>query len=291
VSTIATVPARFGTRFGLDAGRLWQARGRWTDWLLVGLLGAVTVLALLAPVLAPYDPIAPIGDLALGPGSPQHPLGTDAIGRDLLSRVLFGIRASWLSALVVVLVGLVVGGTVGLVAGAFGGWVDAVLMRGTDLFLAMPGTLVAIAIVSALGPSLMHTLVGISIVWWPYYARIVRGETRTLAARPHVEAARLAGVGPVRLLVRHLLPGVVPSAVVSASLDIGNVILLLAGLSFIGLGQQQPAAELGADTASNLDQLLGEKWIPIIPGLAVLLLTLIANLSGDALRRLLGGRS
>jgi peptide/nickel transport system permease protein len=106
-----------------------------------------------------------------------------------------------------------------------------------------------------------------------------------------VEAARLAGVGPVRIVLRHLLPGVVPSAVVSASLDIGNVILLLAGLSFIGLGQQQPAPELGADTASTLDQLLGQKWVPIIPGLAVLALTLIANLSGDALRRLLGGRS
>ncbi|OHV36640.1 ABC transporter permease [Pseudofrankia sp. EUN1h] len=270
---------------------MWQSRSRWADWGLVGLLGLVTLVALLAPVLAPYDPIAPVGDLALGPLSPHHLLGTDSIGRDLESRVLFGIRASWLSALLVVLVGLAVGGTVGLVAGAFGGWVDSVLMRGTDLFLAMPGTLVAIAIVSALGPSLAHTLVGISIVWWPYYARIVRGETRALAARPHVEAARLAGVGPLRLLLRHLLPGVVPSAVVSASLDIGNVILLLAGLSFVGLGQQQPAAELGADTAGNLDQLLGQRWVPIIPGLAVLALTLIANLSGDALRRLLGGRS
>ncbi|ADP81630.1 ABC transporter permease [Pseudofrankia inefficax] len=288
MSTVATLP----TRFNVDlAGRLRRGRSYWVDRALVGLLGLVTLVALLAPVLAPYNPVSPVGDLDLAPLSPHHLLGTDSIGRDLLSRVLLGMRASWLSALLVVAVGLVVGGTVGLIAGAAGGWVDAVLMRTTDLFLAMPGALVAIAIVSALGPSLLHTLIGISLVWWPYYARIIRGEVRALAARPHVEAARLAGVGPVRIVVRHLLPGVVPSAVVSASLDIGNVILLLAGLSFIGLGQQQPAPELGADTASTLDQLLGQKWVPIIPGLAVLALTLIANLSGDALRRLLGGRS
>jgi peptide/nickel transport system permease protein len=287
-STVTTAP----TRFGLDVSRrLGFARPRWVDQALVGLLGLVTLVALLAPVLAPYNPIDPIGDLDLPPLSPGHLLGTDSIGRDLLSRVLLGTRASWLSALVVVAVGLLVGGTVGLVAGAAGGWIDAVLMRTTDLFLAMPGALVAIAIVSALGPGLEHTLIGISLVWWPYYARIIRGEVRSLAARPHLEAARLAGVGRVRLVVRHLLPGVVPSAIVSASLDIGNVILLLAGLSFLGLGQQQPAPELGADTASTLDQLLGQKWVPIIPGLAVLALSLIANLSGDALRRLLGGRS
>jgi peptide/nickel transport system permease protein len=281
----------YRTRFGIDVGRFGRTRFRSVDLALVGLLGLVTLVALLAPVLAPYDPIAPVGDLDLAPLSPHHLLGTDSIGRDLLSRVLLGMRASWFSALVVVGVGLLVGGIVGLLAGAFGGWVDSVLMRTTDLFLAMPGALVAIAIVSALGPSLVHTLVGISIVWWPYYARIIRGEVHALAARPHIEAAKLAGVGRFRLIVRHLLPGAVPTAVVSASLDIGNVILLLAGLSFIGLGQQQPTPELGADTATTLDQLLGQKWVPVIPGLAVLALTLIANLSGDALRRLLAGRS
>ncbi|MDT4944952.1 MAG: peptide/nickel transport system permease protein [Pseudonocardiales bacterium] len=204
--------------------------------------------------------------------------------------MIIGVRTSWLSALAVVLVGLLIGGIVGLLAGAFGGWVDAVLMRLTDLFLAMPGALVAIAIVAALGPGILHTLIGISVVWWPYYARIIRGEVRALAARPHVEAARLAGVGRTRLIVRHLLPGAVPTAIVSASLDVGNVILLLAGLSFLGLGQSQPAPELGADTANTLDQLLSHQWVPIIPGLAVLVLTLIANLGGDALRRLLAGK-
>ncbi len=276
-------------RVPIDLGRRAMSRHRTFDFALVGLLAVTTIIALLAAEIAPYNPVQPVGDLDLGPLSPHHLLGTDSIGRDLFSRTIIGVRTSWIAALLVVLVGLLVGGIVGLIAGAFGGWVDSVLMRLTDLFLALPGALVAIAIVAALGPGLVHTLIGISIVWWPYYARIIRGEVRALAARPHIEAAKLSGVGRVRLIVRHLLPGVIPTAIVTASLDVGNVVLLLAGLSFLGLGQSQPAPELGADTANTLDQLLTQKWVPIIPGLAVLLLTLIANVGGDALRRLLAG--
>lgn len=276
-------------RVPIDLGRRAMSRHRTFDFALVGLLAVTTIIALLAAEIAPYNPVQPVGDLDLGPFSPHHLLGTDSIGRDLFSRTIIGVRTSWIAALLVVLVGLLVGGIVGLIAGAFGGWVDSVLMRLTDLFLALPGALVAIAIVAALGPGLVHTLIGISIVWWPYYARIIRGEVRALAARPHIEAAKLSGVGRVRLIVRHLLPGVFPTAIVTASLDVGNVVLLLAGLSFLGLGQSQPAPELGADTANTLDQLLTQKWVPIIPGLAVLLLTLIANVGGDALRRLLAG--
>jgi peptide/nickel transport system permease protein len=281
----AVVPRRFGVRARTPA-----IRNRRVNLVLVALLGLVTLVALFARLLAPDDPIQPIGDLNLAPGSAGHLLGTDAIGRDLLSRTLYGIQASWLSALLVVAVGLLLGGLIGLIAGASGGWVDTVLMRVTDLFLALPGTLVAIAIVAALGAGLEHTLIGISIVWWPYYARIIRGEVRALAARPHVEAARLAGISRARVLRRHLLPGVVPTAIVTASLDIGNVVLLLAGLSFIGLGQLAPAPELGADTARALSQLLSQWWVPVVPGVAVLLLSLVANLGGDALRGLLGER-
>jgi peptide/nickel transport system permease protein len=256
-------------------------------WALVGLLVLVTLVAVFARQLAPYNPIQPVGPLNLPPLSPGHLLGTDGIGRDLLSRTLIGIQVSWLSALVVVASGLLIGGTIGLIAGATGGWVDAILMRVTDLFLALPGALVAIAIVAALGSGLVNTLIGVALVWWPYYARIVRGETKALAARPHVEAARLAGIGRPRILTRHLLPGVVPTAVVSASLDIGNVVLLLAALSFLGLGQRAPAPELGADTARALSQLLSQWWVPGIPGIAVLVLSLIANLGGDAIRNLI----
>jgi len=256
-------------------------------WALVGLLGLTTVVALLARVLAPDNPIQPVGAINLPPLSAGHLLGTDGIGRDLLSRTLIGIQVSWLSALVVVASGLLIGGTVGLIAGATGGWVDNILMRITDLFLALPGALVAIAIVAALGSGLINTLIGVAIVWWPYYARIIRGEVKALAARPHIEAARLAKVGRRRILLRHLLPGVVPTAVITASLDIGNVVLLLAALSFLGLGQQAPAPELGADTARALSQLLSQWWVPGIPGIAVLILSLIANLGGDAIRNLI----
>lgn len=285
MSTVVTARRRAA----IDLSRRAISRHRALDLALVSLLAVTTVIALFASQIATYDPVQPVGDLDLAPFSPHHLLGTDSIGRDLFSRTIIGIRTSWVSALVVVLIGLFIGGVVGLVAGAFGGWVDSVLMRLTDLFLAMPGALVAIAIVAALGPGIVHTLIGISIVWWPYYARIIRGEVRALAARPHIEAARLAGVGRVRLIMRHLLPGAVPTAIVTASLDVGNVVLLLAGLSFLGLGQSQPAPELGADTANTLDQLLNQKWVPLIPGLAVLLLTLIANVGGDALRRLMAG--
>ena len=262
--------------------------GRPAALAIVGLLVAVTLVAVFARTLAPYDPIQPVGALDLPPLSPGHLLGTDGIGRDLLSRTLIGIQVSWLSALVIVASGLLIGGTIGLVAGATVGWVDSLLlMRITDLFLALPGALVAIAIVAALGSGLTNTLIGVALVWWPYYARIVRGEVKALAARPHVEAAKLAKVGRTRILTRHLLPGVVPTAIITASLDIGNVVLLLAALSFLGLGQQAPAPELGADTARALSQLLSQWWVPGVPGLAVLLLTLIANVGGDAIRSLL----
>ncbi|RFA18162.1 ABC transporter permease [Subtercola boreus] len=264
--------------------------GRGLSWALVALVALLTLLAIFARLLAPYDPVQPIGALSLPPGSPDHLLGTDSIGRDLLSRTLYGIQVSWFAALVVVVSGLVIGGIIGTLAGVAGGFIDNLLMRFTDLFLALPGTLVAIAIVAALGYNLQNTLIGIGVVWWPYYARIIRGEVKALASRPHVEAARLAGAGPARIVFRHVLPGVIPTAIVTASLDIGNVVLLLAGLSFLGLGQPAPAPELGADTARNLGQLLTEPWIPLIPGLAVLLLSLVANLGGDGVRTLIGGR-
>ncbi|MGX1667990.1 ABC transporter permease [Streptomyces sp. NPDC055400] len=263
---------------------------RYLDWAMLGLLGVVTLVALLAPMLAPFDPVAPTGQMYAQLGSAGHLLGTDAIGRDLLSRTLLGLRTSWLMAIVVVAVGLLVGAVTGLVAGAFGGWVDTVLMRVTDFFLALPAPLVAIAVAAALGSGLWNTFVAISIVWWPFYARIIRGEVRALAARPHVEAARMAGVGRTRIILRHLLPGVVPAAVITASLDIGNVVLVLASLSFLGLGQSAPAPELGADTARSMSELLAHWWIPVIPGLAVMFLSLVANLGGDAVRNVLARR-
>jgi peptide/nickel transport system permease protein len=161
---------------------------------------------------------------------------------------------------------------------------------GRDIFLAMPGPILAIAVVAALGPSLQHLLIAVAIVWWPFYARIVRGEVRALAARPHLEAARLAGAGRFRLAFRHLLPGALPSVVVTASLDVGALILTLASLSFLGLGAPAPKPELGAMSFRGLDYLFEFWWVPIMPAIAVMVMTVIANLSGDGVRDLLGDR-
>lgn len=248
------------------------------------LLGGVTLIALAAPLLAPYSGTMPV------PAGPFRApldgalLGTDELGRDLLSRVLLGLRASWLSAIAVVLSGVLIGGVVGLVAAMRGGWLDALLMRVTDLFLALPGPVLTIAVVVALGPSLPHVLLAVGAVWWPWYARIVRGEVRTLLARPHVDAARLAGVGHFRLAVRHLLPGAVPAVLVTASLDVGNLVLALAALSFLGLGAAPPTPELGSMAAGGLPYLLGHPWVAAVPATAVFCLAFIANVAGDSVR-------
>jgi peptide/nickel transport system permease protein len=257
------------------------------NWAAVGLVPVVTVVAVAVPSISPHDPLVPIGMPLQAPGKSGFLLGSDSVGRDILSRVLYGVQSSWFAALAVVAVGLILGGLVGLIAGATGGWVDSTLMRITDGFLSLPAPVLAIAVVAALGPGFVHTLVAVSIVWWPFYARLVRGEVARLAARPHVEAAKLAGVGRIRLATRHLLPGAVPNALVAASLDIGTLILTLAALSFLGLGQSAPAPELGADSARNLTYFLQQWWVPVMPGLAVLVLALIANIAGDGLRNLM----
>jgi len=258
---------------------------------VVAPVAILTLVALLAPLGAPH------GSLEINAAGPlQAPswgnlLGTDEIGRDVFSRVLYGLRSSWLAAVGVIAVGALFGSLVGALAGAFGGWVDSLLMRLTDLFLALPAPVLAIAVIASLGPSLMHTLLALSIVWWPWYARIVRGEVRALASRPHAEAARLAGVSKARLVRRHLLPGAVTPVIVTMSLDVGNLILALAGLSFIGLGAPAPAAELGAMSARGLDYLFGHPWVPLAPAAAVALLALTANLLGDHINRTLDQRT
>jgi peptide/nickel transport system permease protein len=267
-----------------------RSRAAVLDRVAIGLLILITVLAFVTPLIAPYKPNLIAGDAFVHPGR-HFLMGTDEVGRDVFSRVLYGLRTSWFASLVVIASGVLIGGLIGLVAGTAGGWLDNGLMRVTDVFLALPGPILAIAVVAALGPSLKHTLIAVAIVWWPFYARIVRGEIKAYAARPHVEAARLAGVGQVRVAVRHLLPGAIPAILVTASLDVGNLVITLAGLSFLGLGAPAPAPELGAMAARGLPYLLHEWWVPVMPGLAVLFLALVANLAGDGVRDLLGDRT
>lgn len=267
-----------------------QSRAAMLNWIGFSLVFVVTVIVIAVPLLAPHDPLVPVGAPLQAPGKNGFLLGTDSVGRDILSRVLYGARSSWFAALIVVSVGLLFGGLVGLIAGTMGGWVDSLLMRITDAFLSLPAPVLAIAVVAAMGPGFVHTLIAVSIVWWPFYARLVRGDVARLAARPHVEAAKLAGVSQFRLAGRHLLPGAVPNALVAASLDIGTLILTLAALSFLGLGQSAPAPELGADSARNLSYFLQQWWIPVMPGLGVLVLALIGNVAGDCLRNLMKTR-
>jgi peptide/nickel transport system permease protein len=252
------------------------------------LLSVLILLAIFAPVIAPYNPIDPSGIPFTPALHGGHLLGTDEVGYDIFSRVLFGLRTSLIGVLIVVSSGVVIGGTIGLVAGVAGGWIDTLLMRITDLFLALPGPLLAIAIAASLGPSYFHVLLSVGIVWWPFYARIMRGEIRALAARPHLEAAVLAGAGPARRGLRHLLPGALPAIVVTASLDVGNLVVTLAGLSFLGLGAPAPAPELGAMAARGLQFLLQQWWVPVMPGITVALLALGANLTGDAMADAMG---
>ena len=278
----------------IDTGRRVVARRRGfgavgrlrvPDRVALGALALVSVVAVFGPLFDPYDPRLAAGEAYLSPTG-SFPFGTDSAGRDMLSRCLSGLQATWLSALVIVGVGLLIGGAIGLVAGASGGWVDSVLMRITDLFLSLPAAVLAIAVIAAIGPSLFHSLIAISILWWPYYARIVRIEVRSLAARPHIEAAKLAGTSRRRRLVRHLLPGAIPVAIVAASLDLGGAIVVLSSLSFLGLGAQAPAPELGSMTATGVTDLLTSWWLPVIPGLLVFAICLIANVAGDTLRDL-----
>ena len=241
-----------------------------------------------APLIA-SNPTVAVGAPFSAP-SGAHLLGTDDIGQDLLSRILFGMRTSLLAAAIVIVSGVVIGSLVGLIAGTVGGWVDAVLMRFTDVFLALPGPILAIAIVASLGPSLAHTVLAVALVWWPWYARLVRGEVRALVVRPHIDAARLSGASTPRIMFRHVLPGALAPVVVAASLDVQILVLTLAGLSFLGLGSPPPSPELGAMAARGADYLVGHPLIPLAPGFAVFLIAFAANLAGDGVRDLINRR-
>ena len=213
----------------------------------------VTLIAIAVPLLAPHDPLMPVGMPLQAPGQNGFLLGTDSVGRDILSRVLYGVRSSWFAALVVVAIGLLVGGLVGLIAGATGGWVDTVLMRITDGFLALPAPVLAIAVVAALGPGFVHTLIAVSIVWWPFYARMVRGEVPTGGPTTR-RGGELAGVSPSGSPGVTCCPVRCPTAGHRQPRH-RHLILTLAALSFLGLGQSAPAPELGADAARNLSYL------------------------------------
>ena len=247
---------------------------------IISILGAV---AIVGPVFV-GDPQA--GELANGLQSPsrRHPLGTDPLGRDVLTRLVYGARLTLGIAVAVTLVRLVIGIVVGLFAGLFGGVVDESLMRLVDFMLAFPGLVLALVVAGILGSSLRNALLALAVVGWGSYARVVRGSVLSLREKPFVDAARLAGVSRLRLVVTHLLPNILGPIVVLASLNLGGVLLAASGLSFLGLGAQPPTPEWGTMIAGGTPYLRSAPWLINAPGVAIAIAVLGFNLLGDGIR-------
>jgi peptide/nickel transport system permease protein len=252
----------------------------------------LVMLALCAfpDAFSPEDPLKTQPGRRLQPPSASHVLGTDYLGRDILSRVIHGARVSLLPALVVVAVAGAVGSLVGLVGGYVGGWLDEGLMRLTDVFLAVPALVLAMAVATALGPSARNAAIAVIVVWWPSYARLARSEAQVLAAVEFVQAASASGASHIRILLRHMLPNQASSLIVKASLDAGTVLLLLSGLSFLGIGAQSPTPEWGLEVATSRQYMFERPWYTIGASAAIFLAVYSMNLAGDALRERLDPR-
>jgi peptide/nickel transport system permease protein len=243
-----------------------------------------------AAYLAPHQPLAQYLERRLGPPQPGFPLGLDQLGRDILSRILFGAQLSLMVGVVVVVLAGSLGTAVGVVAGFAGGRTDNVLMRITDVFFAFPSLILAMAIAAALGPNLINTMVAIAAVTWPVYARLGRAQVLVLRPQEFVEAARAVGASDARMIFRHLLPNALSPLIVQASFNMGEAILIAAGLSFIGFGAQPPTPEWGVMISEGRDYITTQWWVPTFPGLAILLAVTGFNLLGDGLRDLLDPR-
>jgi peptide/nickel transport system permease protein len=252
---------------------------------------ALIVIAVLAPVIASHDPVETNIGNRLQPLSLTHYFGTDAMGRDIFSRVIWGARLTLYVIGLVAVIAAPVGILVGTVAGYLGGVVDTVLMRITDIFLAFPKLILALAFVSALGPGIENAIIAISITSWPPYARIARAETITIRQAHFIQAIRLQGASALRIIVGHIMPLCLPSLIIRVTLDMAGIILTAAGLGFLGLGAQPPAPEWGAMTAGGRTYIIDHWWVITMPGTAIFIVSLAFNLLGDGLREVLDPRS
>jgi peptide/nickel transport system permease protein len=256
----------------------------------IALIVAFAIGALFAPLIAPADPLVQALGSRLEPPSAAHWLGTDQLGRDIASRLLYGTRISLIIGIVVVASAGVFGTVVGIVAGYAGGLVDEALMRVTEVFLAFPPLILAMAVAGALGPSLTNAIIAIAVVTWAVYARLARGQILSLRRREYVEAARSIGASRVRILLRHLLPNALAPLLVQASFDMGSAIIAAAGLSFIGFGAQPPTPEWGVMISEGRNFISTEPWLSLFPGLAILFAVGAFNVLGDGLRDALDPR-
>ena len=257
--------------------------------VLLALAALLLLAAAFARRLCPFDPYAQDYAAALLPPGPEHPLGTDRYGRDMLSRVLMGGQVSIFSTLALVAAIAVFGTAVGVICGYVGGAADAVLMRLSDLCLAFPGLVFALAVAAVLGGSVVNAVLALAAISWPKYARLARSQTLALRRSDFIAAARLAGSRPWQVAVRHLLPNILGPILVTAALDIGTMMMELAGLSFLGLGAQPPTAEWGSMMSDGRSMLQTYPWVVLAPGLAIFVTVALFNLLGDAVRDVLEG--
>ena len=273
--------------------RVAQAMGQVRRYPLVplALLTFLLVIpALFASQVAPYDPLQGSLSKRLKPpawqqgGSIEYPLGTDKLGRDMLSRIIYGARVSLMVSLVAIFVGGIIGTALGMISGYFGGWVDALLMRLVDISLSLPTILLALVLVAAVGPSFGTVITILMIFLWARYARLVRGETLAIKERDFIARARVAGASHIRIMVRYIFPNVVNSLVVLATLQVGYVILLESTLSFLGAGLPRPTPAWGLMIADGRELIVTAWWVSMFPGLAIMLTVLSLNLLGDWLR-------
>jgi peptide/nickel transport system permease protein len=289
-----TSPLTMGRRL-LGGPQLLRARPGSASWhfrrdrlAMIG-LSVILIIALLA-LLAPY--ITPYAGQGLGETNIQekllapsldHPFGTDALGRDVLARVLFGARTALIAGFSILLISVAFGTVLGAAAGYLGGWVDEAIMRVTDVFLAFPPLLLAMTIAVVLTPSLENSIVAISLTWWPWYARIARGQAVSVRERAYVRAARGIGVGHLTVVRRHILPNILTPILVQATLDLGAAILTVTALGFVGLGVPPPTADWGAMISEGRIYVQnGRWWVPVFPGLALFLTIMAFNLVGDS---------
>jgi peptide/nickel transport system permease protein len=244
-------------------------------------------IAIFAYQIAPY-PAEGAGKTntknAMLPPSPEHIFGTDRLGRDMLSRVIMGTRPALIVPIGVVAFAVLIGVPLGAIAGYKGGWIDETIMRITDLFLAFPSLLLAMAIAYALGRGIQNAAIALIVSWWPWYTRLARGVTISIRERYFIEAAKSIGVSDSTIIIRHILPNNISPILVQATIDLGTVILAMGGLAFLGLGTQPPAADWGLMVSEGRSYILNQWWISTFPGLAIFIVVLAFNLVGDTLR-------
>ena len=254
------------------------------------LLIVLILIAIFAPVLAPYPEDAGSAthpEIALRGPSLDHPFGTDELGRDILSKVIYGCRISLISEMVTVLFALIIGSFLGAIAGGIGGWVEEVIMRITDIFLSFPPLLLAICITALMGASLEHAQLAMVLSWWPWYTRILRGQAVGIKERQFVKSAEAIGTSSWRIIFKHIVPNCMAPIIIQASMDMGAVIMTLASLGYLGLGAQAPSPEWGLMVNTSKTYIMQAPWYTIFPSLAIFVTVLVFNLIGDGLREVL----